>query len=303
MKILVTGARGLLGSELCQQLTDRGHCVVALDNGFRGRANPKADQIIDFDIGHDDLDCLDRDFDQIYHMAAINGTEYFYSMPNTVLSNNMVSDLRLMSWAKTLPGLERFIYASSSEVVAGYHGDSIDETLDVSIGNLHNPRWSYRLSKMCSENYLANSALPWLILRYFNVYGDHSGPGHFVYDIIRKIRKKDYTLIGSDETRCYCHVTDAVAVTVAVSSVMHEVINIGSDAEIDTLTAANVIAKTMGHNNLSWHCVPSRAGSSARRRPTIDRLKSLCPDFAPRGFAQGIREVLPAICGTLDTET
>jgi len=32
MNILVTGAAGLIGSELCKQLYDKGHYVIAVDN-------------------------------------------------------------------------------------------------------------------------------------------------------------------------------------------------------------------------------------------------------------------------------
>ena len=40
MTILVTGAAGLIGSELCRQLTNQGHKIIALDNMSRSDKVP-----------------------------------------------------------------------------------------------------------------------------------------------------------------------------------------------------------------------------------------------------------------------
>ena len=38
--------------------------------------------------------------------------------------------------------------------------------------------------------------------------------------------------------------------------------------------------------------LPSKAGSVANRRPNIDRLRSIMPDYEPISFEQGIRQIL-----------
>ena len=292
MKILVTGAKGVIGAELCRQLTENGHYVVALDNGFRGRSIPQAAEFVDFDLSSDDFSLLPTDLDFVYHFGAINGTRYFYEIPTQLLENNLRADLNIFRWAQNLKHLQNVVYASSSEVVSGYAGDSAAEISDISIQNIHNARWSYRLSKICAENYLSNSNLPSTILRYFNVYGANSFDGHFVYDIVKKIKQHCFEIIGPNETRCYCHVEDAVRATIHVSGHTGKIINIGSDQEIDCLSAANIIAEALGWHDVEWRMLPSRSGSATRRHPDISLLKSLYPEFSPRDFSQGIKDVI-----------
>jgi len=292
MKILVTGAKGLLGAELCLQLSAQGHQVIALDNGFRGQAQPRAAEFLEFDLATGDFSLLPTDLDMIYHFGAINGTRYFYEIPNQLLKNNLFADLNVFGWAQSLGNLQNIVYASSSEVVSGYIGDEIDETADIMIRDIHNARWSYRLSKVCAENYLSNSDLPFTMVRYFNVYGPNSFSGHFVYDIVQKIKRHRFEIIGPEETRCYCHVEDAVAATIQVSRCEGKLINIGSDREISSLSAANIIANIMGYHDVKWQLLPSRPGSAARRRPDISLLRSLYPEFSPRDFSQGIKDVI-----------
>ena len=292
MKVLVTGARGLLGQELCRQLTHHGARVWAIDNGFRGGDIPPCDEFIEADISRD-LD-LDHDMEYIFHMAAINGTEYFYSMPNQVLQNNLLVDQSMFALATRCSNLKNFVYASSSEVVSGHQHQPVKEITDITVQDSLNPRWSYRLAKMCGEHYLANSSLPWLILRYFNVYGVESRSGHFVYDLRQKIAKGDFTLWGADETRSFCHVSDAVEATIKISQHKRTIINVGSYEEITVLDAANTLAQALQPGiDVDWHCVPGRPGSARRRRPSVCRLRQIYNDFAPRSFQKGIQECVP----------
>lgn len=291
MKCIVTGSQGLLGSELCRQLHQIGQEVIAVDNGFRGTANPDCTKFIKIDIGKDSLDSLPTDVDYVFHMAAINGTQYFYDIPNQLLVNNFMCDIRMFEWSKKCSNLKGLIYASSSEVPAGDPHDAIPETQDITIKNIHNPRWSYRLAKVCSENYLANSSLPWVIVRYFNVYGVQSKSGHFVYDIVEKLKNNNFDLIGATETRAYCHVEDAMDATIRVAPHVGQIVNIGSDQEISSIDAATIIAKELGFDNVTWNQLPGRTGSSQRRCPNLSVLRKLYPEYNPRSLAQGFKDV------------
>jgi nucleoside-diphosphate-sugar epimerase len=169
----------------------------------------------------------------------------------------------------------------------------VSENTAITIENIHNPRWSYRLAKVCAENYLVNSQLPWLICRYFNVYGEHSKAGHFVADQIDKIGRGEFSIIGPEETRSFCYVSDAIAATIyCAQSVSREVVNIGNDREIRILDAANIIASALGHENVQWQIKPSLAGSTPTRRPNIDRLRQIMTSYAPISFEEAIARML-----------
>jgi nucleoside-diphosphate-sugar epimerase len=236
---------------------------------------------------------LPNDFDYIYHYGAINGTTNFYERPNEVLRNNFVCDLNMFEYADSCPYLKRFVYASSSEVVADDPVTPVPEHTDVFIKDIHNARWSYRLAKITSENYLFNSALPYVMLRYFNVYGDNSKKGHFLGDQIDKIRNDIFNIIGPDETRSFCHVEDAIRASIYVAEHCNrELVNIGNDREITIRDAVKTIATVMGKPDAVFEELPGRAGSVANRRPNVDRLKSIMPDYVPMTFEQGIKQIV-----------
>lgn len=289
VKILVTGACGLLGHELCEQLTDLGHDVVGLDDLSRGQNRPRCSRLILETLSI--ATTLDKDFDMIYHFAARNGTSYFYDANNALINNNIEGDLAIFRHALTCDRLQALIYASSSEVVAGSPAPQTEST-DLVIKDLHNARWGYRLCKMLSENYLANSNIPWVIVRFFNVYGEHSMSGHFVYDIVQKIKRHQFELIGADELRCYCHVEDAVNAVIGVSQRIGHTVNIGHNEPITARDAANIIAATLGYHQVHWKPLPGRPGSALTRIPDLSVLHRLLPEWRPRDFRTGITSII-----------
>jgi len=294
-KILVTGAGGLLGTEFCRQLKAAGHEIWAIDNQSRSTSMPECDRWIITDLKLPDVfvNVLPTDFDYIYHYGAINGTTNFYERPNEVLVNNFVSDINVFEFASLCPNLTRLVYASSSEVVSDDPTSPVAENTDITIKNIHNARWSYRLAKVTSENFLANSKLPYVMLRYFNVYGENSKKGHFLGDQIDKIKNKVFTVIGSQETRSFCHVSDAVRASIWVAeNINRELVNIGNDREITIGDAVQVIATELGYPDAVFEQLPSKAGSVANRRPDITKLRGIMPDYEPMSFEQGIRSIL-----------
>jgi nucleoside-diphosphate-sugar epimerase len=214
-------------------------------------------------------------------------------MPNKVLENNFVSDINVFNFAKKCANLKRFVYASSSEIVADDPVSPVTENADVFIKDIHNARWSYRLAKITSENFLANSELPYIMLRYFNVYGENSKQGHFLGDQIDKIKNGVFSVIGSHETRSFCHVSDAISASIYVAENANRVlVNIGNDREISIGDAVRVIANELGHPDAVFEELPSMPGSVANRRPDLTKLRQIMPNYNPLSFEEGIRKIL-----------
>ena len=69
MKILVTGASGLLGTEICRQLKqEEGLEVWAVDNHSRSSTVPPCDKFLELDLTNGtNFEHLPKDFDYIYH--------------------------------------------------------------------------------------------------------------------------------------------------------------------------------------------------------------------------------------------
>lgn len=288
-KILITGASGLIGRELCEQLGLHND-VTGVDNNQRFKDYvPKnctyvRSNLIEY------LEQTTNVFDVIYHMAATNGTKYFYSQPNDVLRNNVTLDLGMFKFVESNPNC-KLIYASSSEVMAGTDVFPTPELTDITVSNIHNARWSYMLPKVLAENYLFNSNINFLVIRFFNVFSEHSGSGHFVKDIVEKIRNKNFELVGADETRSFCYVSDAVDAVIKISDTTRKVVNVGSDEELTILDAANIIADTLGEHNITWATKPGLLGSAKNRRPDITELKRFLPTFSPKSFKEALSNI------------
>ena len=89
MKILITGVAGFLGSHLCDKLLSEGHEVWGIDNFFRGKLEnlPKHKnfKFLEIDLAQNGYDI--ENLDIVFHYAAINGTRYFYDIPNKVVDD------------------------------------------------------------------------------------------------------------------------------------------------------------------------------------------------------------------------
>lgn len=298
-KILVTGACGLIGREVVQQLVEQGYTnITAVDNEwkYQGVDLGSAVEFIKSSL-IDFLHTTPNTFDTVYHLSAINGTKYFYTIPNQLIENNVISDLELFQWAKT--GCTKIVYASTSEVVVGSDVIPTPEELDVTIKNIHNPRWSYRLGKILSENYLANSNLDYLIIRFFNTYSEHTAPGHVVRDLIEKIQDQNFVVTGANETRSFCYVRDAVKAVIELAQTTScTVVNVGSDEELEIQQVADILAESQGYSNVNWTTVPGPEGSVNRRRPDITKLRQLIKTFDPEPFQSVIKKIKNRLTST-----
>ena len=292
-KVLVTGASGLIGRELCRQLYNKNYYVVAIDNSFRYNFKPMCHEYYSNNITEVLLN-IKNDFEYIFHLGNINGTKYFYDIPTQLIENNISADFSVFNFVKQ--NLKcKLIYASSSEVVAGTtHFPTIEE-IDVNIKDIHNPRWSYRLPKILGENYLKNSNFNFLVVRFFNVYSEYSGSGHFVKDITDKLKEKNYEIISPNETRSFCYVSDAVEAIICLKDISNEIVNVGSDEEIKIVNAANIIANALGISNVKWTVKDSRPGSVNRRVPDITVLKRHYPSYNPKKFSEVISWLAPML--------
>ena len=118
MKILVTGAAGFLGSHLCDKLLSEGHEVWGMDNFFRGKKEnlPTHEnfKFIEIDLSKQGYQ-LD-DIDIVFHYAAINGTRYFYDIPNKVVDDNIRMTQNVLV-SKVNPTVLRIIIAIISIVL------------------------------------------------------------------------------------------------------------------------------------------------------------------------------------------
>ena len=277
MKYLVTGSAGFIGYHLVKRLLKNDKNFIFAIDKKKLYLKHKNLKIITKNINN-----LKKfpEVDIVFHLAAFNGTKYFYSKPLEVIDQNLLSTLNLIKYYKKKK-LLKFITAGSSEAYAGAqiikknNNISHNENEPITFQDIKNPRWSYSTSKFMSEIITINSGMPYLILRYFNVYGPRQ-KDHFIPEFIKRIKKGKYELYGFKNKRSFIYIDDAIDATIDLSNIKknNEIINIGSNIESKIIDVAKLIMKLLKAKNKKLKLFSAPKGSVLKRKPNINRLKN-----------------------------
>jgi nucleoside-diphosphate-sugar epimerase len=199
MKYLVTGGSGFIGSNIVEELLNRGHQVRILDNfstgnrknieGFQGKI-----EVIEGDLRsyHTVMEAVDG-MDFVLHQGALPSVPRSVRDPLTTNEVNVAGTLNLLHAALDAE-VKKVVFASSSSI----YGDS--PTLPKREDMTPNPLSPYAVSKLAGEKYLHVFAkiygLQTVSLRYFNVFGPRQNPDSQYSAVIPKFIKA----IMNDET-------------------------------------------------------------------------------------------------------
>ena len=300
-RIIVTGGGGFIGYHLADYLSRQADTqVTIIDNHSRGAAD---DMFLELSARENvialNADMTQKNFytklsgryDEIYHLAAINGTKNFYERPYEVLRVNLLSLINMLEWC-TAENCGGFLFSSSSEAYAGTVNRFNDaaqfipsaEDIPLTIDNVMNPRWSYGGSKLAGElltiNYCRTCGVPFRIIRYHNVYGVRMGFDHVLPEFFKRVHDKvnPFPIFGGQETRAFCAVEDAVRATEAVmlsDKCNGEIIHIGNSKQEIKIIDLLALVFDVANFYPAVEIKPAPSGSVARRCPDTRKLLSL----------------------------
>lgn len=306
---LVTGGSGFIGSALVRRLVGDGHRVRVFDNNSRGSLSKLGDIVNKVDFVQGDI----RDaaavakavagVDCVCHLAYVNGTKYFYSVPHVVLDVAVKGMVNVLD-ACIAHKVREFVLASSSEVYQTAEKIPTDESARLVVPDPLNPRYTYGSGKIICEMMAIHYGKKFfdrvLIFRPHNVFGADMGWEHVVPEFITRLwemSKKSpgalrFPIQGSGkETRSFVYIddfTDGLACMIEKGEHLG-IYHIGTEEEISISQLALWIAECMG---LQIELAPGKLteGSTMRRCPDIAKLRGL--GYAPKFL---IRQALPAV--------
>ena len=179
MKILITGARGFIGSHLGNRLVELGHQVVGVDNKHHTSTNEiKFDCMTDtFQNLLSPINDIEKHFwDVIIHLAAFINVDESIEDPVMYMDNNAMGTLEVLEYVRKHPKT-KLIFASSAEVYGTAQRMLMDEDHPL------DPQSPYAVSKLAAEqmckNYAQIYGLDITVVRNFNTFGEHQSGGRY----------------------------------------------------------------------------------------------------------------------------
>lgn len=302
--VLVTGGLGFIGSYIVHALILKKHLhVTILDDLSFGKLErlPSSEcknwEFVKKNVNnYEEIAKLfrSRSFDYVYHFAAQVGVRQTFSNPLAVMDDLKGIENILKLANET--GTKRIFFASSSEV----YGNSIIFPQNESTTPL-DARHPYATVKATGEMYhqvyQKTYGLNYTIFRLFNVYGPHQRPSFVISKFMyAAVNNEPITLYGKGkQTRTFCWIEDAVDTMVnslELVETANEIVNIGSQEEINILQLAELILKVT-HSSSEIICVnASHDQNRIRRRfPDIQKMLMIL-QRDPITLSEGLSKIL-----------
>ena len=309
MTVLVTGAAGFIGAELCRRLAARGDAVTGIDNlsdyydvGLKKARLGRLDGLPGFifekvDISERgaarDLFARSRPH-RVVHLAAQAGVRHSIRDPHSYADANLVGFLNVLEGCRHCD-LEHLVYASTSSVYGASRRlpfsvhDSADHPLSLYAA-------SKRANEMMAHAYSHLYSLPATGLRFFTVYGPWGRPDMALFRFTRNIlagvpidvynhgrHRRDFTYIDDiveGVMRTLAHPPapdpdwDAAAPDPATSHAPYRVLNIGNHAPMELDRYIEAIEKCLGRSAVR-NLLPLQPGDVPDTFADIDDLTAL----------------------------
>lgn len=312
MRILVTGAAGMIGSHLVDALILE-HDVIGVDDLSFGNVQNLSNNIYNGrfrlfkeDIEHCKLDQFGH-VDVIFHLASLKKS------PNHAVSSAsvMVKNSDMMKNVIDIAAYNNsfLIFASTSDV----YGNSckFSEQEPVTIGPPTIPRFSYAMSKLYNEqllmNYIFDNKIKGLVLRIFGCFSERSNRGwsggHIPIFIDQALQNKDIIIHGSgNQTRSMSYINDIIygllSVVKNINILNGYIINLGSSEEMSVIDCAKLIISLSGSkshiNFIDAVSIHGNYPEIQRRFANVKLAESLLGYKTTMSTAEGIQKVISA---------
>lgn len=303
-RVLITGGAGFLGSHICEQLLEKGHEVICVDNFYTGCKDnilPLMNNPYFEVIRHDVTFPLYIEVDEIYNLACPASPIHYQFDPVQTTKTSVHGAINMLGLAKRIKA--KIFQASTSEV---YGDPKVHPQTEDYWGNV-NPtgiRSCYDEGKRCAEtlffDYNRQHNLNIKVGRIFNTYGPRMAmhDGRVVSNfIVQALRGEDITVYGQGEqTRSFCYVDDLVN---GIISFMEETpdeftgpMNLGNPIEFTILELAETITALINtKSKIIFKDLP--ADDPMQRKPDITLAKQKVGWEPKISLKEGLAKTIP----------
>jgi dTDP-glucose 4,6-dehydratase len=310
MRILITGAAGFLGSNLCDRLLAEGHEVVGMDNFITGSQENLAHltgqpnfSFIRHDVSHSIF--VPGKIDAVMHFASPASpnpsSPYGYlNLPIQTMKAGALGTHNTLGVARAQGA--RFILASTSEI----YGDPLEHPQTESYwGHVDpiGPRSVYDEAKRFAEAltmaYHRFHGVDTRIVRIFNTYGPrmHLDDGRVVPNFLQQaLLGQPLTVYGDGlQTRSFCYVDDLIdGIFRLLLSEEHMPVNIGNPVETTILEFAEQINALTGNPaGIVFKPNARGEGDPQQRQPDIARARAILGWEPKISQEEGLRRTIP----------
>lgn len=288
--ILIDGAAGFVGSNLCRALLEEGHLVLAVDNLITGKIKNIIPLLAHKNFYFYKMDIVDSRFrrlfsglkiDEIYHLACPTGVPNIKTLGREMIFTCSIGTINIMEVAKKHRA--SVVFSSSAEI---YGQALVSPQNEAYTGNVDTlgPRSAYEEGKRFSESvikmYHDRHGIGAKVVRIFNTYG----PGMSLEDLrvmprfIKNILEKKPLEVYGDgsQTRTFLYVDDLIRGLKLVMKKGNpgEAYNIGGSDEISIKNLAKIMSGLAGAKNGLIHS-PHFIEDHKSRRPDTTRANML----------------------------
>ena len=292
MKIIVTGAYGMLGSKL----------VISLRRNKYNKLYFKKSNQLNLMEAQSVIKYFKKiKPDVVYHCAnKVYGIGGNYNNKYKMFRDNFIMNSNILSASEKF-NVKKIIFISSSAVYPQKKGEIYEKDLINTMP--HNAEFYYGISKKIMLEQLIHlkkkTGIKFKYLIMNNMYGENDNFnikfGHVIPSLINKfyLAKKNNTNVkiwgSKNDKRCFMYSEDAAEAIRKVSNSKYEIANISSNREVKIIELVKILSNIFNYKKISW--VQTKYKPVSRRKLNIKILKE-CGFKKEKSLEDGLKKTV-----------